>query len=265
MDGIIDFHTHAFPDGLAERAITSLEAHSEARAFHNGTVSSLLKSMDNAGILTSVICSIATKPEQWNPIISWSREIRSQRIIPLPSIHPDDKEYKERLKIIKSDGFKGIKLHPYYQGFDLDDERVYPIYEAVLEMNLLLVMHTGYDIAFPGIVKADPVRILKVFERFPDIKMITTHLGSWKHWDKVESLLLGRNINMEMSFSLEFADNPSVKNILSTHPKEYLLFGTDSPWTDQKATLERFYSLGLDEETNRMILRDNAQMLLDSV
>jgi len=88
LDGIIDFHAHAFPDALAERAIAHLEKEGNAKAFLDGKVSSLLASMDSAGIERAVVCSIATKPEQFAPILKWSREIASQRIIPLPSVHP---------------------------------------------------------------------------------------------------------------------------------------------------------------------------------
>lgn len=68
MDKIIDFHTHAFPDKLAERAIKSLEGEGEIKAHLNGTVSALLSSMDRYGIEKSVVCSIATKPAQFDSI-----------------------------------------------------------------------------------------------------------------------------------------------------------------------------------------------------
>jgi 2-methylcitrate dehydratase len=74
--GVIDFHTHAFPDSLALRAIAVLEAEAPGvKAFLDERVSSLLASMDRAGIEKSVVCSIATKPSQYRAILSWSREI----------------------------------------------------------------------------------------------------------------------------------------------------------------------------------------------
>jgi hypothetical protein len=97
--GIIDFNTHAFPDSLAGRAIAVLEAEaSGVKAFLDGRVSTLLASMDRAGIEKSVVCSIATKPSQYPVILSWSKEIASERIIPFPSFHPDDPDYRERIR-----------------------------------------------------------------------------------------------------------------------------------------------------------------------
>ena len=88
MTGIIDFHTHAFPDSIAKKAIPVLEKEGNIPAFLDGTVSSLLSSMNNSGIEKSVVCNIATKIKQFDSILDWSEKIRSDRIIPFPSINP---------------------------------------------------------------------------------------------------------------------------------------------------------------------------------
>ena len=61
MGGVIDFHTHAFPDALADRAMGQLQARAGIRACLDGRVGSLLASMDRAGIDRSVVCCIATR------------------------------------------------------------------------------------------------------------------------------------------------------------------------------------------------------------
>ncbi|MHC5086882.1 MAG: amidohydrolase family protein, partial [Planctomycetota bacterium] len=83
---IIDFHTHAFPDALAERAMEQLLSETDAvRSFLDGKLSSLITSMDANRIEISVLCSIATKPSPFEPIFQWSQQIASDRIIPLAS------------------------------------------------------------------------------------------------------------------------------------------------------------------------------------
>ncbi len=87
---VIDIHTHAFPDHLAPRAVAQLQAETEdIQAVLDGTTSDLLRSMDRAGIDASVVASIATRPEQFEPILRWSAAIRSPRLLPFPSVHPD--------------------------------------------------------------------------------------------------------------------------------------------------------------------------------
>lgn len=265
MSAIVDFHAHAFPDDLAERAISALEQQGGIKAFHDGTVTSLLRSMDTHGIETSVVCTIATKPGQFDPIFAWCKKIRSDRIIPFPSLHPDDTHHRDRISRIKGEGFKGIKFHPYYQEFILDEERLFPIYERACEENLIVVAHTGFDIGFPRERIADPVRILRVLTRFPTLKFVATHLGAWEQWDEVEDLLLGREIYMELSCSFESLRADEVKRLILGHPEGHVLFGTDSPWTDQGESLSLLKGLGLGREREERIVRGNALDLLASV
>jgi uncharacterized protein len=265
MSMIIDFHTHVFPDNLADKAMAVLEKNACVKAVLDGRLSSLMKSMDRSGVDKSVVCSIATKPSQFEPILEWSNAVRSERIIPLLSVHPSDPDCAEKIRIVKAEGFKGIKLHPYYQDFFIDDNNMLRLYEAVCKENLLIAMHTGYDIAFKRIRRADPAGILRVMDRFPELKLVTTHLGSWEQWPEVKAILAGKPVYMEMSFSLEYLDTNPVKEILVKHPKDYLLFGTDSPWTDQVKTLSMYLDLQLGPETDAAVLGGNAQRLLDSV
>ncbi len=263
MTGIIDFHTHAFPDELAEKAMSVLELEGDVKAHLDGRVDSLISSMDRCGIEKSIVCSIATKPSQFEPILEWSQKIRSERIIPFPSLHPDDPEALLKIDSIKNEGFKGIKFHPYYQDFLVDEEKLFPIYEKISACGLMIVMHTGFDFAFERKRIADPERILRVKETFPELRLITTHFGAWDDWDEVEKHLLGKDIYMEISFSLEFLNKERAISIISKHPVEYILFGTDSPWTDQGKTLALFKKLGVGQDTEEHILKINADRLLN--
>ena len=261
---ITDFHTHAFPDSIAERAIRTLEAETDrVKARLDGRLASLVASMDRAGISRSVLCSIATKPEQFPSILDWSRKIASARIVPFPSIHPRDPDGAARVRLVVGAGFRGVKFHPYYQAFDLDDESLFPLYDAIQAAGLIMVCHTGFDIAFPRIRRADPAKVLKVMGIFPRLKLAATHLGAWDDWDEVRRLLLGRPVYMEISYSLEMLSAAAARELLLAHPAEYLLFGTDSPWQDQSEALKLVRGLRLGEGRERALLCDNARRLLD--
>jgi len=261
---IVDVHTHAFPDALADRAMARLSAEVPGLPYyHDGRVGSLLASMDRAGIDISVVCSIATRPEQFEPILRWSAQIRSDRIVPLPSVHPADPDVIGHIEKIAAEGFKGIKLHPYYQQFVADEARMEAVYGAVSACGLILVMHTGYDIAFERVDRAGPQRIMGVLQRWPDLKLVTTHMGGWSQWDQVGRMIIGRCVYMETSFVLDGMDDEAMRRMLTAHPADYILFGTDSPWDDQKRALERVRGLGLGPELERKILSDNALRLLE--
>lgn len=259
---IIDFHTHAFPDSVAHKAVPALAAEGNIPACTDGTINSLLGSMDRAGIDASVICSIATRPAQFDAILQWSRAIASPRLIPLPSVHPADPDIVEKIYSIGRHGFSGIKMHPYYQDFFLDEPRMFPVYEALSETGLLLVVHCGFDIAFPRIKRAAPGQILSVHAQFPALKLITTHFGGWDDWDEVEETLLGRQIFMEISFSLNSLSRTQAQRMLSRHPAEYLLFGSDSPWEDQQTALQRLHDFDIPQRRLDLLLGNNATTLL---
>ena len=265
MQGIIDFHAHAFPDQVAASAIPYLEEEGGVKAMHDGRIASLLNLMDMEGVEQSVICCIATRPSQFETILGWSKQIRTERIIPFPSFHPDDPEMLLHIEQIKAEGFKGIKMHPYYQNFFLDAEKMFPAYEKISEQNLILVMHTGFDIAFPRIRRCDPKQILTVLTRFPDLKMVTTHLGAWQQWAEVEEMLAGRKIYMDISCSLDQIDPETARRMILRHPKEYILFGTDSPWSGPQETYKHLKALELGDEREELIMRKNGLALLESV
>ncbi|MBI5633223.1 MAG: amidohydrolase family protein [Nitrospirae bacterium] len=268
MKGIIDFHTHAFPDALAERAVQVLLEEGrkkfDVKAYLDGKISSLLASMDQNGIEKSVICSIATKPSQFDPIMKWSKQVMTDRIIPFPSLHPEAEDAADQVQRIKAEGFKGVKFHPYYQDFTIDEERLSPIYRQLEREGLIVVMHTGFDLAFERARKCDPEKILRVLDTFPDLKLVTTHLGAWEDWDEVEKHLSGRKIYMEISFSLDCMPKETARRIILNHPKDHILFGSDSPWADQGKAIEQLKGLELGQETEDRILRENALKLLET-
>lgn len=258
---IIDAHAHAFSDAVAERAVPRLAKEGNIKAWLDGKVTSLLASMDRAGIAKSVVCSIATKPEQFGPILKWSQAIASDRLIPLGSVHPSDPEAVAHVRAIHDAGLKGVKLHPYYQDFDADEPRLMPIYEAIADCGLVLVIHTGFDVAFPRIRRADPVRILNVLRRFPALKLATSHLGAWDDWDEVRTHLLGLPIYMDLSCALEFMSPEQARAMVMAHPADRVLYGSDSPWNDQAEVLDRIRALDLPADRVEKILGTNAAEL----
>jgi len=260
---IIDFHTHIFPDKVAAAAIPKLERAGGITAYTNGTRQGLLDSMARAGVDKSVVCTIATRPEQFEPILNWAAKFADDRLIPFASVHPAAPDCLGQIDRIKKAGFKGIKMHPYYQDFYLDEPRLIPIYERISAHGLILLLHTGFDLAFPQTRRADPARIVQVAERFPELKLVASHLGAWRLWDEVRDILCGREIYMDISFALDFLTPAAARNIIINHPADFLLFGSDSPWTDQRATLDLLNRLGLETELQDKILGGNASRLLN--
>ena len=260
----IDIHVHAFPDALAGRAIAALEAGCAWKAVAGGTVADLLASMDAAGVDVSVLCTIATKPGQAAGILSWCRQIRSERIVPLPSVHPDAPDAAKWIVKFSEAGFAGIKLHPMYQDFYADERRVDAIYAAARQHGLFVTLHCGRDIAFPpDDDRASPERIGRIKRRFPQLKLICTHMGGWQMWDQVEQHLIGSDVMLETSFSLDRLDPARAAEMIRRHGCERVMLGSDWPWSQQDNAIEYVRKLPLSAAETEAILRTNAVELLN--
>lgn len=259
---IIDIHAHAFPDPIAARAVPALARAAGIAAALDGTLSDLVTSMDQAGVDRSVVASIATKPEQFAAILSWSQQIASDRIVPFPSIHPADRDAVAHVYTALERGFRGVKLHPYYQEFELDEPRLDPLYAALEQTGLIVLCHTGFDVAFPRERRCDPVRIRRVLERFPDLRFVATHLGAWDDWDEVRAHLIGHPIYIDTAFSVDLLGAPRARELILAHPPEYVLFGSDAPWAAQQACVAQIRGLNLGVERERLVLGENARRLL---
>ncbi|MFW6062231.1 MAG: amidohydrolase family protein, partial [Planctomycetota bacterium] len=159
--------------------------------------------------------------------------------------------------------FVGVKLHPMYQNFAADEDRLEPIYAACEASGLTIAIHAGRDIAFPPEDdRAAPLRLRRVLERFPDLKLICTHLGGWENWDEVEQHLIGGPALLETSFSLARMDAHRARQMIETHGPEKVMFGSDWPWNRQDEEISRVQSLHLDQSTQRSVLYRNAARLL---
>lgn len=259
----IDAHTHAFPDDIAARAVEKIEAMADCPARGNGTVAGLVESMDAADIDVAVTCAIATKPGQAKGILKWCRKIRSDRIEPLASVHPDDQDAARRIEKIAAAGLRGIKLHPHYQGFEADEARMEDIYSALADTGLLLAAHSGLDFAFPDDDdRASPERWARVADRHPRLRLLCTHMGGWRRWDLVEQCLLARDIYLETSFSLAWLGPDRAADLMRRHGVDHVLFGTDWPWSDQAEQMRLFEQLPLDQKEKDAIRWTNAANLL---
>ena len=262
---MIDFHTHVFPDGIVAGAISALEEKSGVKAALDGTIADLRRSMHKNGISHSVVCSIATSPKQFAPILEWSKGLMADDITPLPSVHPASPTALNEIQTIHDEGFKGVKLHPYYQDFFLDEKRLLPLFNHIATLGLFVVIHAGYDIGFKEEERANPSQIKNLLQAVPTLKLVAAHLGAWKQWDEVARELIGQDVYLDLAFVLDFLDHGQAITMLKKHPQDRILWGSDSPWEDQATALATLRSLRLGDALEEQILETNGRKLLSPI
>ncbi len=263
---LIDFHTHAFPDKLAPRAIGTLAAKVRMRPETNGSVTELLSHMEQCGVDRSVVCNIATNPKQMTNVNNFAIETlksHGDRLTPLGSINPAADQKQDEIQRIHNAGIIGIKLHPDYMGYRIDDKIYDEIFDTALAFNMFIIIHAGFDVYSPGKVWAPPEAILRRISRNPKTTLICAHFGGNMMWDEVEEKLLGKNIYIDTSMGASEGLSPKqASRMLNKHDSDKILFGTDCPWGNEKTTFDYVDSLDISSATKEKIYSKNAAALL---
>ena len=275
---IIDFHTHTFPDRIAAAAIAKLEQAAHAVSHSDGTRGGLLQSMHSAGIDRAVVLPVATNPLKCASMNDTSHALDGRDgLTYFAAIHPDAPDWQEELARVKSLGFKGVKIHPVYQGVAINDPRFVRILSRCGELGLIVVMHSGADIGFPGVEKCSPAMLRDALNQAGPVTLVAAHMGGWRNWQEVPEYLLDTGIYLDTAFSLgsisPIDDHYAPEELPMLNAAQFcelvrifgadrILFGTDSPWDDMKESVERIRDLPLTKDEKAAIFSGNALRLL---
>ncbi len=265
---IIDFHTHIFPDKIADSTIEILKQKAKIKAYTKATLQDLKQSMNEAGVDLSVVLPVVTKPSQFGSILKFALKIsREEGIQSFGGIHPQTENYKKELDEIAASGLPGIKLHPDYQKTFIDDEKMMVLVQYAINKGLHVVFHAGIDVGYPEPVHCPPDRAAKLLSKLDygkeeQGKLIFAHTGGHEQWDDVETYLVGKEVYFDLAYNLGKIPDQQLKRMIKNHGAERFLFATDSPWDGQKQDVEYLEKLDLPEEVKKAIFSENAKRLL---
>ena len=260
---IIDFHTHFYPEKIVERALATAREKANIEPALDGRRASLINSMRHAGIDHSVSLPLVTSPGKGPGLIRWAQENNNENIIMLGSVHPRDEEFAETLLLAKESKLPGIKVHPEYQNFSFDETKLDAVWQLVSDLGFFLITHAGEDSGFDPPYHSNPESLRKFHDRFPQLKLVLAHGGSWRQWNEVHEYLAGCDVYYDLAYVGELLDRQQYKKLVEALGIEKCLFGTDSPWCDQVHALELLHDLKLGSYAEEMIQAGNAAQLLN--
>jgi len=107
-----------------------------------------------------------------------------------------------------------------------------------------------------------PEKLKKVLDDFPRLTAIAAHLGGWSLFENAFECLKDKTCFLDVSSSIMFDSPENIKRYITGYGADRILFGTDFPLWNPKTEVERFLSLGLNDEYNEKILWKNAAKLL---
>lgn len=264
----IDFHVHTFPDRIAPKAVGRLASISGITPFTDGTTADTLQKMEKNGIDVSVCLNIATRPGQEQTINDTAAllfEESGGKLVGFGSVHPDTPGAADELARCRSLGLKGIKLHPDYQEFIVDEKRLWPLYEALSDLGLFVTFHSGWDCYSPAKIHCPPENAARAAKAFPHLRMCFAHFGGLRMWNDVDNYLAGLdNVFFDTAMAATMGMDPSLaRRIVSRHNPDNILLGSDCPWEDPSISAAWVESLGLSDSLTEKILGTNALRLLD--
>jgi Predicted metal-dependent hydrolase of the TIM-barrel fold len=256
---IIDTHAHIFPDKIAEKAVDSIGRYYGISMAGEGTVQGLIERGERIGVGKYLIHSSATQVEQVKAINDYVSSVQAtdDRFIGFGTLHPDFEDAESETERIITLGLKGIKLHPEFQGFSIDDKSMMHIYRAI-EGKLPVLIHVGDE----NRTSSSPARLSRIMEMFPRLVVIAAHFGGYQMWDESIKYLIGKNLYMDTSSALFKLEPQKAVSMIRKHGYTRMLFGSDYPMWDHEEELERFMKLDLTEEERKAILSENAERLL---
>ena len=259
---IIDFHTHAFPPKIANTTMEKLSYFGGGLIPQtDGTAEGLLKLMEKDSVDKSIVLAIATNEKQQKAVNDYIISLESESLIPFGSVYPWAENALEELERIKAAGVKGIKFHPEYQQFFVDDEKMKPLYKRISELGLIVLFHAGEDFGYPAPYHATPERLRKAAE-WIDSPMICAHWGAAGMGEDVLKYLCDIPVYFDTAFGYGTMPKERVQRILDKKGADYIVFGSDCPWNAPSWDMRMIETLELSEGEKEKIYHLNAEKLL---
>lgn len=266
LDGetmIIDVHTHIFPDLIAEKAAENIGIFYELPMENDGRLQTMLEAEREAGVDRIVVCSAATTASQTAHINDYIAEVVAAHpglLYGFGAMNQDTPDKGNEVRRIRGLGLKGVKIHPDIQRVAMNDPRFDDLYEALQEMDLVLMCHTG-DTRYHN---SNPPQLEDVLQRFPRLRVIGAHLGYWSNWSEGADRLTGYdNLWVDCSSSLYAMSPGEARRVIRAYGADRVLFGSDFPMWTAATEMERLKALKLTETEMEKILGANAAALLD--
>ncbi|HYH30571.1 MAG TPA: 4-hydroxyphenyl-beta-ketoacyl-CoA hydrolase [Pseudonocardia sp.] len=277
----IDVHVHVEQDSHGCFALDQELMDASAAYFRSGqdrtpTVAAIAehyRERNTGAVIFTVDAAAATG----HPALS-SEEIadlaaeHADVLIPFGSVDPHaGKAAVARVRrLVTEHGVRGFKFHPSMQAFEPNDVRFYPLYEAIAELGVPALFHTGQTgigAGLPGgrgikLRYSAPMLLDDVAADFPELTIVMAHPSvPWQ--DEAISIATHKaNVYIDLSGWSPKYFPPQLVRAANSLLKRKVLFGSDFPVITPDRWRADFENLELSGEVRPLILKDNAVRML---
>ncbi len=188
------------------------------------------------------------------------------RLLPFGSVNPALPDWQEDLRRCHEDHkMRGIRLHPNYHGYQLDDPRFAElaglaakrglIVQIALNMEDIRTQHPLVRVA-----EVDTAPLLAVMRKTPGLRLVIQNRKR-----EPSGKLLGRlTYSGEAYFDFAMLEGVGgISGLLEGVPEDRVLFGSYFPFFYFESALLKVTEAGLSESQQKAIFADNARLVLE--
>ncbi|MEE1156185.1 MAG: amidohydrolase family protein [Methanobrevibacter sp.] len=262
MQKVINAHCHIYPEKIASRAVQGIKDFYDLDMSLNGKPDDLIRDGNQVGVVHYLVHSVATTPKQVksiNEFIAYEVKEHNGLFTGFGTLHPDSDDIKWDVDYLLDLGLEGVKLHPDFQLFALNEERAFKLGEAIYDADIPLMIHCG-DFRYNY---SNPEQLMPFLDKFSDMTVIGAHFAGWSMWEEATEKLAGReNLYVDLSSSLYALSPETALKLIHAYGSDRVLWATDYPMWDSKSEMEYFNKIDLTQKERSQILYENASKLL---
>jgi hypothetical protein len=266
---IIDFHVHLFPDRLFEAIWKSFAVNYQWNVLYQIHTPQVIRFLKERGVEKIVYSNYAHKAGVARTLNAWNVELleREPELYCFAAFHPADSDYvKKAAELLEHPRILGFKLQLLVQRCYPHDERLFPLYEAVISAGKRMLMHVGTGPIGNEFVGIRHFR--KLLARYPDLKVNVPHMGELEIPQFLEILEEYKGVNLDTAFVFW----PGVPRHYTLKPEDLLshqdriVYGSDFPNLifDWETEIRVLKEMSLGDAFYRKIFYKNALRLLNS-
>ena len=257
----IDFHSHIYPEAIAKKATKATLDFYNISSDYIGTPEEKIATDKKAGIYKSVILPVAVLPKHVHSINVFTSETAKKygEFLPFGTVHAGDENILNEVELFADMGLRGIKMHPDMQKFNIDDERLFPLYDMIAG-KMPVIFHSG-DPRYPY---SHPERIKRILDMFPDLTVVAAHFGGWSMQEVAFPLLkkYDRCFVDTCSAIMDMTDEKAVEYIKG-YGVERVLFGSDYPVDCPVKQARRIMNLPISDDEKEKIAYINGERFIE--
>ena len=160
-------------------------------------------------------------------------------------------------------GFVAIRVLPWLWEVPPTDARFYPIYAACCELDIPFCTQIGHTGPLMSSEVGRPIYLDRVALDFPELRVVAGHIGYPWTDEAIAVATKHEHVYIDTSAYTARRYPAQLVDYLRTNGRAKVMFGTNYPMITPAACLEHLDDLGLDDETRRLFLRDNAARVFD--